>query len=86
MIGILVQPLTVRKCNMYEKILKAAKGVCLVILCGIGGFILGDEFANRLERSEMRNACYKEMAVRLESEPDHMQDLFIRFQCRSNIP
>lgn len=70
----------------YQKILKVLRLVCLTVLWGIGGFLLGDELANRLERNEMRSACYKEMAAQIQGKPDDMQDLFIRFQCRSNIP
>ena len=70
----------------YDAIFKAVRAICYIILCAVGGFILGDEFADRLERSNFRSACYKEMVARMGQEPDEMQDLYIRFQCRSNIP
>ena len=70
----------------YESTLKIARLICFVILCGIGGFILGDEFSERLERANFRSACYEEMVARMGQKPDEMQDLYIRFQCRANIP
>lgn len=70
----------------YESALKALKAICYLLLCAVGGFILGDEFSDRLERSNFRSACYAEMVSRMGQEPNEAQDLYIRFQCRSNIP
>lgn len=70
----------------YETALKLVKGIAYLLLCAVGGFIVGDELADRLERSNLRSACHEEMAAKIGQEPNKEQALYISFQCRSAIP
>ena len=66
-----------------QKILRLSS-LSIAALCI--GFILGDEFMARLEKREIREACYESNAAQLQQAPNHDQDLLIRFRCRSMLP
>jgi hypothetical protein len=58
---------------------------CSILAFGLG-IILADEVHQRWERAEFRDACYQMQVEQLGEAPNEMQDMILRFQCRTNIP
>lgn len=58
----------------------------LGILLALGAsFIAGDEISQRLERMELRHACYKMQSAKFP-QINKSTELMIIYQCRSAIP
>ena len=86
MIGIFVQQH--QKENDMQKLLAAGpvlKAISYALLIAGGGYVLGDEIAQRLERATMRSACYGLQVAQIPQMND-LVELSIRHKCRVNIP
>jgi hypothetical protein len=71
-----------------QKLLAAGpvlKAISYALLIAGGGYVLGDEIAQRLERATMRSACYGLQVAQIPQMND-LVELSIRHKCRVNIP
>jgi hypothetical protein len=83
MIGILGQQLISKEIDV--KFLTGLKVLCYSLLTAGVGFVLGDEIGQRLERANMRAACYEMQATQFPALDD-LIEMSIRYKCRVNIP
>ena len=65
--------------------MKLVKVISYSLVALILGYLVGDEVAQRMERTQLRSACYQLQVAQIPMMNDYI-DFRIKQMCRINIP